>query len=62
MYIAYSAFQTINGEDKFYEPDSTNEELLLRYQAYQTVCKKYEQDIIEIQRYLPDWAPMPPAV
>ncbi len=58
MYIAYSALQTIAQptETKTTENHFTNE-LILRYQAYQTICSKYTREIAAIQKYLPDWQP-----
>jgi hypothetical protein len=59
MYIAYSALQTISQQ---HEPNTTennlnHNELLLRYQAYQSICSKYTREIAAIQKYLPGWQP-----
>lgn len=60
MHLAYSAISTI-AENLHPSTDKQNEknnnEILLRYLAYQTVCNKYSQEIASIQKYMPDWMP-----
>jgi hypothetical protein len=29
----------------------------LRYKGYMAACHKYQQEIADIQKYIPDWAP-----
>jgi len=58
MYIAYSALQTITQQSENKTTDhNLHNELILRYQAYQTICSKYNQEIADIQKYLPGWQP-----
>jgi hypothetical protein len=57
MYIAYSALQTANQHNAPIQTESQNNELLLRYQAYQSICQKYQREITAIQQYLPGWTP-----
>lgn len=60
MHLAYSAISII-AENLHHSTDKQNEkndnEILLRYLAYQTVCNKYSQEIASIQKYMPDWMP-----
>jgi len=60
MYIAYSAAlnQTANNKN---HPAGDNE-ITIRYQAYKQTCEKYSREIAAIQKYLPNWAPSPPAL
>jgi hypothetical protein len=60
MYIAYSALQIISQqtETNTTENNLHQHELLLRYQAYQTICSKYTREIAAIQKYLPGWQPV----
>jgi len=60
MYIAYSALQTISQNITIDTSETLNQELQLRYQAYQTICNKYRREIAAIQTYFPGWAPRPP--
>ena len=56
MYLAYSALnqQAETTSQHHYQP---NNELQLRYQAYQETCNKYHGHIAEIQKYFPGWVP-----
>jgi hypothetical protein len=60
MHLAYSAINTTHNSG----PQSVdsiqhqnNNELMLRYQAYQTACNKYSNEIAAIQKYIPGWLP-----
>jgi hypothetical protein len=55
MYIAYSALQPMQQPNN--TPEKPGNELLLRYQAYQTTCSKYRREIADIQKYMPGWQP-----
>ncbi len=60
MHLAYSAINTINNSQPL--PAGSNQhqydnELMLRYQAYQTACNKYSSEIAAIQKYIPGWLP-----
>jgi len=57
MYIAYSALQTASQRNAPIQTEPQNNELLLRYQAYQSTCQKYHREIAAIQQYLPGWTP-----
>jgi hypothetical protein len=60
MHLAFSAINTINNSQHQLnngQQDPTNVDLLLRYQAYQTACDKYSQEIAAIQKYIPGWLP-----
>jgi hypothetical protein len=60
MHLAYSAINTIsNGQPSSVGDDQhqNNNELMLRYQAYQTACNKYSSEIAAIQKYIPGWLP-----
>jgi hypothetical protein len=60
MHLAYSAISTINTNAQLsnhLQQDQPDNELMLRYQAYQTACNKYSREIAAIQQYLPGWAP-----
>jgi hypothetical protein len=57
MYIAYSALQTASQHNAPIQTEPQNNELLLRYQAYQSTCQKYHREITAIQQYLPGWTP-----
>lgn len=56
MYLAYSALnhQTEQSTQQLYFPDN---EVRIRYQAYQETCNKYSTHIAEIQKYFPNWSP-----
>jgi hypothetical protein len=54
MYIAHSALRSKN---KNGIPALADEQLQQRLEAYRAACKKYEQEIIAIQKYLPGWVP-----
>ncbi|HEY5325834.1 MAG TPA: hypothetical protein VIJ27_02445 [Mucilaginibacter sp.] len=60
MHLVYSAINTTN--NSLPQPPGLNNqqpynELLLRYQAYQTTCNKYCSEIAAIQEYIPGWMP-----
>ena len=57
MYIAYSALQAASQHEATNQTESQNNEVLLRYQAYQSTCQKYHHEITAIQQYLPGWKP-----
>jgi hypothetical protein len=57
MYIAYSALQAAKQQSAQKQAEPQNNELLLRYQAYQTICNKYQREIATIQEYFPGWTP-----
>ncbi|MHB8208568.1 hypothetical protein [Mucilaginibacter sp.] len=57
MYIAYSALQADSQQKAPTQTEPQNNELLLRYQAYQSTCQKYHHEITAIQQYLPGWTP-----
>ncbi|MFI5139310.1 MAG: hypothetical protein ACHQIM_15925 [Sphingobacteriales bacterium] len=60
MYLAYSAINTTDNckhQSSIMNNDQPDNELMLRYQAYQTVCHKYSHEIAAIQQYLPGWVP-----
>jgi hypothetical protein len=61
MYLAYSA---LNQQTELNNANlsSAENELQLRYQAYQTICSKYNNHIAEIRKYFPGWRPSPPAL
>jgi len=58
MYLAHSALRA-RAEENHIDPSSQTE-LQLRCQAYQTACSKYSHYIAEIQKYFPGWQPAPP--
>ena len=60
MHIAYSAINITNNGHHLAEGDNqyqNENELVLRYQAYQTACNKYSSEIAAIQKYIPGWLP-----
>jgi hypothetical protein len=60
MHLAYSAINTNHnsGPQSAGSNQHQNEnELILRYQAYQTACNKYSSEIAAIQKYIPGWLP-----
>lgn len=57
MHIAYSALQQSEGDNQYYNSDVLIPEPLLRYQAYQAACIKYQEEIVAIQKYIPGWMP-----
>ena len=59
MYIAYSALNQITNSLNTNHPAGDNE-IAIRYQAYQKACEKYSNEIEAIQKYLPNWIPSPP--
>ncbi len=58
MHLAYSALNVnpISPASVTLQPDEQNE-LQLRYLAYQNTCDKYCNEIAAIQKYLPGWTP-----
>ncbi len=59
MYLAYSALSSADDRNQPRQTIAENE-LQLRYQAYQNACSKYSSHIAEIQKYFPNWRPNPP--
>jgi hypothetical protein len=59
MYLAYSAIDInpISRPQTGEQHEPVNNEIALRYQAYQNVCDKYSNEIAAIQKYLPGWMP-----
>ena len=60
MYIAYSAVTDINNlshQTPNNQLASHENEIQLRYQAYQYTCNKFSNEIAEIQKYIPGWLP-----
>jgi hypothetical protein len=55
MHIAYSALS--NNHQKQNQLPQPENELVLRYQAYQTACSKYSREIAAIQKHMPGWMP-----
>ncbi|MDB4926793.1 hypothetical protein [Mucilaginibacter sp.] len=58
MHIAYSALQNTTrpiAADKI-----TEEQLIIRFKAYQATCNKYTKEIAAIQKYIPGWLPACP--
>ena len=57
MHLAYSAIDTNNNpQNETQHPEPENQQLL-RYQAYQQTCEKFQREIVAIQKYLPGWVP-----
>ncbi|WP_374950998.1 hypothetical protein [Mucilaginibacter sp.] len=50
MYIAYSALRETNTKQ-------ATTTLQQRLKGYQAACQKYQQEIADIQKYLPGWTP-----
>ncbi len=59
MHLAYSAISTnaSNQQQSIAEERQPDNELMLRYQAYQIACDKYRREIAAIQKYIPGWVP-----
>ncbi|MDN5287723.1 MAG: hypothetical protein JWR38_3997 [Mucilaginibacter sp.] len=57
MHIAYSALQEPVDNNQHNHFVQTDHEPLLRYQAYQAACNKYNKEIVAIQKYIPGWMP-----
>jgi len=60
MYLAYSAINTINDNQNLLSENNhhqSDNEALLRYEAYQNACNKYSREIAAIQKYMPGWMP-----
>ena len=60
MHLAYSALDPsfINSHQlPAFKNDENNNEVMLRYQAYQTACNKLADEIAAIQKYIPGWMP-----
>ena len=57
MHIAYSALQQPEGDNQYYNSLTPVPEPLLRYQAYQAACIKYQEEIAAIRKYMPGWMP-----
>ena len=56
MHLAYSAVNNINNNPQPNKNEKDNE-LMLRYEAYQLTCSKYSSEIAAIQKYIPGWVP-----
>jgi hypothetical protein len=56
MYIAYSALKKSKQQTP-HNNQTEDEQLKLRYKAYQAVCTKYSNEIADIQKYFPGWIP-----
>jgi len=56
MHLAHSALQNTIRQ---ISPVNTMEEeqLNIRFKAYQAVCNKYSREITAIQKYIPGWVP-----
>jgi len=57
MHLAYSAIATNYYQPINTEPENTETEIMLRYQAYQATCEKHRHEIAAIQKYIPGWLP-----
>jgi hypothetical protein len=59
MYVAYSAIRAsdTNELSAMNEQAPMTYEIMLRYEAYQTVCNKLSREIEAIQKYNPGWMP-----
>jgi len=59
MYLAYSAIREsgTNTRSTINEQAPLTHEILLRYDAYKTVCDKLSREIEAIQKYYPGWMP-----
>ncbi|CAN5448506.1 hypothetical protein BH09BAC6_BH09BAC6_18380 [soil metagenome] len=56
MHIAYSALNQTSTPNQS-NSQATQNDIMLRYQAYQATCSKYSSQIAQIQKYLPGWMP-----
>jgi len=54
MYLAYSA---LDPSQQTGNQIQLSNQLIIRYQAYQAVCEKYQHEIAAIRKYLPNWKP-----
>jgi hypothetical protein len=57
MHIAYSFINEIKNNSQSNNKQQINKELAIRYEAFQSACNKYSDEIIAIQKYIPGWAP-----
>ncbi|WP_183560925.1 hypothetical protein [Mucilaginibacter sp. SP1R1] len=57
MHIAYSAMQQLTDRHPHEDTNQADQEILLRYEAYQAACIKYNKEISDIQKYIPGWLP-----
>jgi hypothetical protein len=57
MHLVYSAINNNDDSRQRNNQSETDNEMLLRYRAYQTACDKYRHEIASIQKYLPGWMP-----
>lgn len=60
MHIVHSVIRIIAADHQATNEEhgsSPGNEITLRYQAYQTACRKYSLEIAAIQKYLPGWMP-----
>jgi hypothetical protein len=61
MHIAYSALQNTTRQTAQAKP-TTDDQLSIRFKAYQTACNKYSKEITAIQKYIPGWVPNCPVL
>jgi hypothetical protein len=60
MYIAYSALFPVPAgatRPNLNKTETPDDELLIRYQAYRSICSKYQREIAAVQKYMPGWQP-----
>ena len=59
MHIVYSAINTNLTSRHLHDNGhaQTQNEIAVRYKAYQDTCDKYRHEIAAIQKYIPGWIP-----
>jgi hypothetical protein len=58
MHLAYSAISTITNQQPIgIQLNGPENEIQLRYNAYQATCNKFSSEIAAIQKYIPGWVP-----
>jgi hypothetical protein len=59
MYVAYSAIRApeIHERSPVNEQAPMTHDIIIRYEAYKTVCSKLSREIEAIQKYNPGWMP-----
>lgn len=57
MYLAYSALNQLNQDNKTVKLKPVSKKTMLRFRGYVAACNKYQQEIAAIKQYLPDWQP-----
>ena len=57
MHLAYSVLNQIAVDQQQLQGPQRDNELILRYLAYEEACDKYRNEIVAIQKYLPGWLP-----